>query len=133
MSLLRPAEGVCNGRAADCQDAVDHACVHPLTLPCPSSMPACSPFKTLNVQQQKLGGPLPEEFGLSGSFPNLINLLLQQNSFTGGQALRTPRRRLARTITRKAMRRPAHCCHCCPCQGSCQGARARRCMSAEVP
>lgn len=53
----------------------------------PAFLPACSTFKTLNVQQQALGGPLPDEFGSNGAFPNLINLLLQQNYFTGGHAV----------------------------------------------
>ncbi|KAI3437798.1 hypothetical protein D9Q98_000245 [Chlorella vulgaris] len=38
---------------------------------------------TVNLQQQKFGGPLPSEFGEDGAFPTLINLLLQQNQLTG--------------------------------------------------
>jgi hypothetical protein len=48
---------------------------------------ACSTLATVNLQQQKFGGPLPSEFGEDGAFPTLINLLLQQNQLTGGTLL----------------------------------------------
>lgn len=43
-------------------------------------------MKTLNLQQQKLSGTLPPEFGAPTAFPNLFALILQQNQLTGAPA-----------------------------------------------